>query len=208
MNPFVREKACGCDESRPAVRRSAFARAPRGLVRESHRALRSNIAPVEVRGERDSKCKPFIKIEKDPEAFAACNALADEIGPLDDPKNAVPFIIDICGDDVNETFGILMLDIHCRFKGSAETGRGEPDSVMAPIGPTFQVAVANGAHAIILWHNHPSGIEARPSKADEETTKAFVEAGEVLGIHVLDHIVIGGSARKPSFYSFLEDGKI
>ncbi|SRR5260221_3277402 len=199
-NPMLRKRDCGCRETPARSRRMR-----KIAERVAPRPVRGDIEPVTVSGGQGSKCKPFIKIEKDAEAFAACNALADEIGELNDPKKMVLLIEEICGDEVNEVFGIVMLDLHCRFKGNAETGRGEPTSVMAPIGPTFQVAVANGAHTICLYHVHPSGVEAQPSKADEETTKAFVEAGDVLGIPVIDHIILGGDSRNRSYYSFLED---
>lgn len=164
------------------------------------------VEPVTLVGGPGSKCRPFLKIEKDADKFAACNALADEIGELNTPKKMYRIIEDAIGDEVNEVFGVLMLDMHLRFKGLAETGRGEPSSVMAPLQPTLQVALMAGAQSIVLWHLHPSGIEAEPSEADKETTEAFAEACEVIGLPLLDHIIGGGSARKRSFFSFLEAG--
>jgi DNA repair protein RadC len=95
-----------------------------------------------------------------------------------------------------------------RFKGLAETGRGEPSSVMAPIVPTLQAAVADGATAAIIFHVHPSGVEAEPSDADLETTEAFAEAFEIIQIPLMDHIIIGGDNSKRSYYSFLEHGDL
>jgi DNA repair protein RadC len=164
------------------------------------------VEPVTLLGGPGSKCRPFLKVEKDAEKFAACNALADEIGPLNTPKKTFRIIEDAIGDEVNEVFGVLMLDLHLRFKGLAETGRGEPSSVMAPLQPTLQVALIAGAQSIIIFHCHPSGIEAEPSPADKETTKAFAEACEVVGLPLLDHIVLGGSIRKRSYFSFAESG--
>ena len=155
-----------------------------------------------------TKCRPYLTIQKDADRFAACNALADEIGPLDDPKKALRLLEDAIGDEVNEVFGVLMLDLHLRSMGLAETGRGEPSSVMAPIQPTLQVALMNGAHAAIIFHVHPSGIEAQPSDADIETTEAFVEAFDAVGLPLLDHIIVGGDARNRSYYSFAEDRAI
>lgn len=147
-------------------------------------------------------------MQKDPDRFAACNALADDIGPLDDPKKAFRLIGEAIGDEVNEVFGLVTLDLHLRMKSVAETGRGEPAAVMAPMVPTLQAAVMDGAHSVILFHVHPSGVEAQPSKADEETTKAFVEAFEVIDIELLDHIIVAGDSRRRSYYSFLEDGAL
>lgn len=67
----------------------------------------------------------------------------------------------------------------------------------------FHAAIKDGARAIILVHNHPSG-HVEPSNEDKSITKQMVEAGELLGISVLDHLIVA----KTEFYSFLEDGKL
>jgi DNA repair protein RadC len=164
------------------------------------------VEPVVIAGAPGSKCRPFLKVEKDAEKFAACNALAEELGPLNTPKKMYRIIEDAIGDEVNEVFGVLMLDMHLRLKGLAETGRGEPSSVMAPLKPTLQMALISGADSIILWHVHPSGIEAEPSEADKETTEAFAEACDAIELPLLDHLIIGGDIRRRSYFSFAEDG--
>jgi DNA repair protein radc len=67
----------------------------------------------------------------------------------------------------------------------------------------FRAAVENSAAAIIVLHNHPSG-NTEPSDADFEATKAILNAGNVVGIPLLDHLIIG----KNNFYSFREAGYI
>jgi DNA repair protein RadC len=67
----------------------------------------------------------------------------------------------------------------------------------------FYVAIKDSSAAIMLVHNHPSG-NVEPSPEDIEITKRLKEAGELMGIEVLDHVIIG----KNSFYSFLETGKL
>jgi len=162
------------------------------------------VDPVVLVGGPGSKCRPFLMVQKDAERFAACNALADEIGPLNTPKKAFKLLEEAIGDEVNEVFGVVTLDLHLRMKSVAETGRGEPSAVMAPMVPTLQAALIDGAHAVILFHVHPSGIEAEPSQADKDTTKAFVKAFETVNVHFLDHLIVGGTVRKPSFFSFAE----
>jgi DNA repair protein RadC len=54
----------------------------------------------------------------------------------------------------------------------------------------FKPAIRRSAHAVILAHNHPSG-DPKPSREDIEVTVRLIEAGGILGIHVLDHLVIG-----------------
>ncbi len=64
----------------------------------------------------------------------------------------------------------------------------------------FRAAIAIGAAAIIIGHNHPSG-RAVPSREDIRVTKNLVEAGEILGIPVIDHLVVTATG----FYSFKID---
>ena len=105
-------------------------------------------------------------------------------------------------------FGLVTLDIHNRFKSLGETGRGEPDSVMAPLKPTLQAALIDGAHTIIIFHVHPSGVAAEPIDADIETTEGFVDAAEAVDLFIMDHIIIGGDDRRRSYYSFAENGDL
>lgn len=67
----------------------------------------------------------------------------------------------------------------------------------------FQIALNENAAALILIHNHPSG-NPKPSKEDIEITKELVEAGDILGIPVLDHIIIGDK----KYFSMREKGLI
>ena len=198
-----RRPGCGCHE--PAAARELAERiSPRS--RDAGPRRPRDVDPIVLAGGPGSQCRPFLKIEKDPVKFAACNTLSDEIGPLDDPRKAYRLIEQAIGNEVNEVFGLITLDLHLRMKSVAETGRGEPSAVMAPMVPTLQAALIDGAHAIILFHVHPSGIEAEPSDADKETTEAFAKAFEVVNVHLLDHIISGGSINKRSYYSFAEDG--
>jgi DNA repair protein RadC len=155
---------------------------------------------------RGAVCRPFLRVEKDPAKFAACNAFADEIGPLDTPKKAFKLIEEAIGDEVNEVFGLVTLDLHLRMKSIAETGRGEAAAVMAPMVPTLQAALIDGAYAVIIMHVHPSGIKAEPSDADKETTKAFVKAFDTVGVILIDHIICAGDSKKRSYFSFAEAG--
>jgi DNA repair protein RadC len=63
----------------------------------------------------------------------------------------------------------------------------------------FEPAIRDGAAQIILSHNHPSGV-VEPSQADRDLTKRLVDAGKILGIEIIDHIVVS----KKSYYSFVE----
>lgn len=67
----------------------------------------------------------------------------------------------------------------------------------------FKQAIKENCTAIIVAHNHPSGL-ADPSDHDTEMTKRLVEAGELIGIPVLDSMIVS----KSGYYSYLEKGKL
>ncbi len=68
--------------------------------------------------------------------------------------------------------------------------RGILDSAILHSREVFNPAIKNSASRIILVHNHPSG-NPEPSSEDLEVTKQIVEAGELIGIKVLDHVITG-----------------
>jgi len=67
----------------------------------------------------------------------------------------------------------------------------------------FKGALLSSAASVILLHNHPSG-DPEPSAEDREVTRKLVEAGRLLGVPVLDHVIVGDA----SFYSFRERGAL
>ena len=67
----------------------------------------------------------------------------------------------------------------------------------------FKAALLANAAAIILCHNHPSG-DPSPSVDDVQLTRRLVDAGTLLGVDVLDHIIVGDSR----YYSFKEAGRL
>ena len=67
----------------------------------------------------------------------------------------------------------------------------------------FKAALLANAAAIILYHNHPSG-DPSPSVDDAQLTRRLVDAGTLLGVDVLDHIIVGDGR----YYSFKEAGRV
>ena len=104
-------------------------------------------------------------------------------------------------EEVCEVFYVLHLNGQNRVIGITEAARGGVGSLT--IGPrdVFRAACAQGASAIIIAHNHPSG-DPTPSAEDRAFTAKIVEAGKVLGIPVLDHVIVAGDR----FRSFSDDG--
>ena len=100
---------------------------------------------------------------------------------------------------------LLSLDTKCRVLGIFEVGHG---TVNACLLHTREIMIRNvlcGASAFIVAHNHPSG-ELSASSDDVSTTKKLYEAGELMGIHLLDHIIIGREDEKEAYYSMAEHG--
>lgn len=89
-----------------------------------------------------------------------------------------------------EKFEIVILDSKGKIISIENISVGDLSS--SPVHPreTFRTAVKRSGSAVILVHNHPSG-DPEPSKEDLDITRRLVEAGNILGIAVLDHIVIG-----------------
>lgn len=100
-----------------------------------------------------------------------------------------------------ESFWAVMLDCRSNVIGYHESARGKIDSVGVLAADVFRPAIVVGAKAIVVVHNHPTG-DPQPSIEDAETTLKLVEAGEILGIKVVDHIVIAAEGH----YSFLDAG--
>lgn len=204
-NPFLREFSYELPDRGSSLVMARRRRPRRGRMREDALDAPDGTDPLVLEDEEGTKCEPCLTINKDAAKFAACNAIADKIGPINTPKKAFRLLQDAIGDEVNEVFGVLMLDLHMRHKGIGLTGRGEPASVMAPVNPTLQMVLMNGATAAIIFHVHPSGIEAQPSDADIETTEEFVAKFDNAEVPLLDHIIVGGDAKRRSYYSFAED---
>lgn len=85
---------------------------------------------------------------------------------------------------------VLALDSRSRLLGSAVAVSGGVNSVSARAAEVYREPVVLRASSAIIVHNHPSG-DPRPSKADILVTKTLIEAGQALGIELVDHIIVG-----------------
>lgn len=89
-----------------------------------------------------------------------------------------------------EHFLALLLDTRSQLIKSAEISVGSLDSSIAHPREVFKEALSASAASVIFVHNHPSG-NPEPSADDIKLTKRLAQAGEVMGIEVLDHVIIG-----------------
>lgn len=102
-----------------------------------------------------------------------------------------------------EEFRVLFLNTAHRVTGEALITRGVLDASLVHPREVYRAAIAACAHGVILVHNHPSG-EPKPSADDRKVTRQLVEAGKIVGIPVIDHVIVGDGA----FHSFAERGEL
>ena len=106
------------------------------------------------------------------------------------PDDAASLVLYEMGALEQEHLRVMLLDTRNQLKKTAEVYRGSLNSSLIRIGEVFREAVRSNAAAIVVVHNHPSG-DPTPSPEDVAVTRAIVDAGELLDIEVLDHLVIG-----------------
>jgi DNA repair protein RadC len=106
-----------------------------------------------------------------------------------DPDNVARFIRGVVGNDAREHFVTLMLDGRHRPIAYQVVSVGTATASLVHPREVFQAAVAMGAVALIVAHNHPSG-DPSPSREDRDVTERLMRAGEVLGIRLLDSVVV------------------
>ena len=110
----------------------------------------------------------------------------------------------------HEVFWALMLDTKNRLIGEPkQISQGTLNSSLVHPRELFKKAIEHSCAAIILAHNHPSG-DPTPSSEDIKITKQLISAGEVMGIRILDHIVIGHRKHNSNtdFLSLRESGLV
>ncbi len=96
-------------------------------------------------------------------------------------------------DKRKEHFLALLLDTRSQVIKVAEISVGSLDTSIVHPREVFQEAISASAASVIFVHNHPSG-DTTPSEDDIGLTKRLAEAGEIVGIDVLDHVIIGAKS--------------
>jgi len=102
--------------------------------------------------------------------------------------------------ETKEHFITLHVDAKNKIQCIDRVSTGSQSQAIVHPREVFKTALLSSAAAIVLIHNHPSGDPA-PSREDREITRRLKEAGDLLGIRVLDHIIVGSS-----YMSFVEQG--
>lgn len=114
-------------------------------------------------------------------------------------KDVYNYFVDDMKDKKKEHFYILMMDTKNRIIREELISVGTLDSSLAHPREVFKEAIKESAFAIMLVHNHPSG-DPEPSEEDIKITKQIIEAGKILNIIVLDHIILG----KDRYWNWLD----
>ncbi len=122
---------------------------------------------------------------------------------LKSPRESATLLMRLLEDQPTEVFAILCLSTKHRVIAFHEVSRGTLDSTLVHPREVFKAALLANAAAIVVSHNHPSG-DPSPTLDDLEVTTRLVAAGEILGIGVLDHIVVGDGR----YFSFKEAGRL
>lgn len=117
------------------------------------------------------------------------------------PADAASILMLEYGHQEQENFVVLMLDTRNRVIANKVIYKGTINSCSIRVAEVFKSAIRRNAAAIIIAHNHPSG-DPTPSPEDVAVTRQIVEAGNLMDIQVLDHIVVG----KSRFVSMKERG--
>jgi DNA repair protein RadC len=106
------------------------------------------------------------------------------------PADAAALLMAEIGHLEQEHFCVLFLDARYRITGRQILYKGNLTLTQIRVGEVFREAIRRNCAIILVAHNHPSG-DPTPSPEDVAVTRQLVEAGRLLGIEVVDHLVIG-----------------
>lgn len=118
---------------------------------------------------------------------------------MTNPKDVHKYLVDVCRLHKNHQEVLLAIAINAKGEtiGFTTVSVGDLCSSVSHPREIFKFAICSNAGSIILAHNHPSE-NPEPSKTDITTTNRVAEAGEILGIPLLDHIIVGNESRYAS----------
>jgi DNA repair protein RadC len=127
----------------------------------------------------------------------------DERPRLNSPRQLAAHLLPLYGAHPVEQFGIVMLDTKHRVIRTKIVSIGSLDTTVVHPREVFREAASAAAAAIVLFHNHPSG-DPTPSTDDLVLTTRMVNAGDIMGIEVVDHLILADQR----YYSLIESGRM
>ena len=125
----------------------------------------------------------------------------------DRPERAEALLRPLIGSSDREHLVAILLDARQKVLGLNMVSMGTATASLVHPREVFKPAILAGASAMIVAHNHPSG-DWTPSPEDKDATRRLQKAGELLGVPVLDHVIIGQPSVEGGrgWYSFREAG--
>jgi DNA repair protein RadC len=142
---------------------------------ELYKALRTDKPPVEVRALLHTLSAILVPVGRD---------------KIRGPQDAATILMLQMGHLDQEEMRTMLLDTRNKVISIVIVYRGTVNASQLRVGEIYKEAIRRNATSLILAHNHPSG-EPEPSPEDILVTKKIVEAGELLEVECLDHLVIG-----------------
>lgn len=115
---------------------------------------------------------------------------AEDLRPMCSSPEEAEVLVSFLREKKKEHFVTLLLDTRRRLIRMEVTSIGTLGTTLVHPREVFQPAVVHSAAAVIVAHNHPSG-DHDPSPEDIDITRRLKKAGDILGIEVLDHIIVG-----------------
>jgi DNA repair protein RadC len=126
------------------------------------------------------------------------------------PQDAVSHVREHARVREEEVFWVLLLDRKYRMRRPpVEVSKGILDASLVHPREVFKEAIRTSSAAIVVVHNHPTG-DVTPSAEDLRVTRQVVEAGKIVGIEVLDHVIVGraGAGQDRDHFSLRESGLV
>jgi DNA repair protein RadC len=106
------------------------------------------------------------------------------------PEDVAELVMERMRSLDREQFRVLLLDSKNRLLGMQTVAVGTLNASLVHPREVLKAGIQKSAAALILVHNHPTGVET-PSEEDLRLTRRIVEAGRIVGIEILDHVIIG-----------------
>lgn len=119
------------------------------------------------------------------------------------PDTIAQYYMEDLRHETQENMKLLMLNSKTMLIGESDISKGTVNASLITPRELFIEALQKNAVAIVIMHNHPSG-DPSPSQEDIYTTNRIKEAGDLIGIKLLDHIIIGNNC----YISFREEGML
>ncbi len=120
-----------------------------------------------------------------------------------EPESIARYYMEDMRHEKQELMKLLMLNTKAKLVGETNVSKGTVNASLITPRELFIEALQKNAVSIVIMHNHPSG-DPTPSREDMLITKRILDAGALIGIELLDHIIIGNNC----YVSFREEGML